>query len=264
VSRPGAFLLAVWGLAAREVLRFVRQRNRIVGAVGTPLLFWLLLGAGFGRSFRAPGAAAEMDYAAYFFPGMLLLVVLFTAIFASISIIEDRTEGFLQGVLVAPVSRLAIVLGKVGGGAALGFGQGLLLLLLAPLGGLGYDAAQLLAAAGVLLLTAAGLSALGFLLAWRMDSVQGFHAVMNLLLMPMWMLSGALFPAAGAAGWVRAVMAANPLTYGMAALRRVLYEPGVSAGLGDPALGPALAVLAGFAAAVLTLAAYAARRPGSA
>ncbi|HEX9844702.1 MAG TPA: hypothetical protein VGC20_18215, partial [bacterium] len=100
-ARTGtAWLLPAWGLFAREVLRFVRQPGRVLGSLGTPLLFWLLLGSGFGRTFRPPGLAGGMDYLTYFFPGTVLLVVLFTAIFSSISVIQDRTEGFLQGVLV--------------------------------------------------------------------------------------------------------------------------------------------------------------------
>ena len=253
-------VLPVWSLFVREVLRFVRQRNRIVGALGTPLLFWVLLGGGFGRSFSPPGLEAGMNYLSYFFPGTLMLVVLFTAIFSSISIIEDRKDGFLQGVLVAPVPRLSIVAGKVLGGTVLAVVQGLLLLALAPLAGVHVGWLHFLAAAGVLALTAMALSALGFLGAWRTDSVQGFHAVMNLLLMPMWLLSGALFPATGASPWVRAVMAVNPLTYGLAALRRVLYGPAIAARLGDPAPATALLVLCAFVVLLLALAVRMARR----
>ncbi len=243
-----SFILPVWSLLAREILRFVRQRNRIIGAVGTPLIFWLVLGAGFGD--------LQM-----FFPGALLMVVLFTAIFASISIIEDRNEGFLQGVLVAPVPRLAIVLGKVLGGATLGCGQGLILLLLAPFAGVSYGPLEFLAAMGLIYLIAVALSAVGFVFAWRMDSVQGFHAVMNLLLFPMWMMSGAFFPASGASPVIQWLMAVNPLSYGLAALRRVLYGHGVADSLGDPSMAAALAVTAAFAAVGVGLAVLMASRP---
>lgn len=253
--------LPIWSLYAREVLRFVRQRNRVIGSLGTPLLFWIMLGSGFGESLRAPGAEKGVDYMAFFFPGTLMLVVLFTAIFSSMSVIQDRREGFLQGVLVAPVPRLAIVLGKVMGGATLSLAQGLLMLLLAPLAGISLSFWSVLAAGGIIFLTALGLSALGFLLAWRMDSVQGFHAVMNLLLMPMWFLSGALFPAAGASTWVQWVMAANPLGHGMIALRGVLSPlDGVGGGgLVEP--GTALWVVTGFAVGMLLLAAWVVSRP---
>jgi ABC-2 type transport system permease protein len=245
-----AFLLPMWSLLAREILRFVRQRNRIIGALGTPLLLWVALGAGFGDI-------------SLFFPGALLMVVLFTAIFSSISIIEDRTEGFLQGVLVAPVPRLAIVLGKVLGGACLGCVQGLILLVLAPFSGVAYGPEQFFAAGAVMFFVAVALSALGFLLAWRMDSVQGFHAVMNLLLFPMWMLSGAFFPASGASPVMQVLMKLNPLTYGLGALRRVLYGTAAADELGDPGLGLSLGVMAVFTFVALTAAVMAARRPES-
>lgn len=247
-ARPGAFLLPVWSLLLREILRFVRQRGRVVGALGTPLLFWMVLGSGFG------------DMTA-FFPGALLMVVLFTAIFSSISIIEDRNEGFLQGVLAAPVPRLAIVLGKVLGGALLGSVQGIVLLALAPLAGITYGVPEFFMALAVIFLIAVALSALGFVFAWRMDSVQGFHAVMNLLLFPMWMMSGAFFPISGASGVMRAVMVANPLTYGLAALRRILYPASTADAMGDPSLATALMVTGGFALAVLVLAVVLVRRP---
>lgn len=243
-----SFLLPVWSLLLREILRFVRQRGRVIGALGTPLLFWMVLGSGFG------------DMTA-FFPGALLMVVLFTAIFSSISIIEDRNEGFLQGVLAAPVSRLAIVLGKVLGGALLGSVQGLFLLALAPLAGVVYGVMEFFMAAGVIFMIAVALSGLGFVFAWRMDSVQGFHAVMNLLLFPMWMMSGAFFPIAGASGVMRAVMRVNPLTYGLGALRRILYPQATADAMGDPALITALMVTGGFALTVLILAVLLASRP---
>ena len=256
-----ALWLPAWSLFAREVLRFVRQRNRIIGSLGTPLLFWVLLGSGIGETMRPPGLAAGMNYMTYFFPGTLMLVVLFTAIFSSLSVIQDRNEGFLQGVLVAPVPRLAIVLGKVLGGTALGFGQGLLMLLLAPLAGIPLGPSALLGAAAAVLLTALALSALGFLLAWRMDSVQGFHAVMNLLLMPMWLMSGALFPASGASQWMRWAMAANPLSYGVDALRGALHPAAERASLGGADPVAALAVIAGFAIVMLAASVWIASRP---
>ena len=223
------WLLPMASLWRREVVRFVRQRSRVVGALGTPLVFWVVIGSGFGKSFvlGQPGASDDsgstMGYLEYFFPGSIVLIVLFTAIFSTISIIEDRREGFLQAVLAAPVRRSSIVLGKVLGSTTLALGQALLFLLLAPLAGIPLTIGTLLGVAGVLVLVAIGLSGLGFLIAWPMDSMQGFHAVMNLLLMPMWLLSGAAFPASGASSWVGVAMAFNPVTYHVAAVRHVLY-----------------------------------------
>ncbi len=225
---------AVATLWWREIIRFVRQRSRVTGAFAQPLVFWLLLGAGLNDSFRAPGAA-ESGYVAYFFPGVIAMVLLFTAIFATIAIVEDRQGGFLQGVLVAPVSRMSIVLGQSLGCTTLAVGQGLLFLLLAPLVGFPLSVAGALLGFVLMTLIGFALANLGLVIAWRMDSTQGFHAIMNLLLLPMWILSGAFFPAGGATSWLRLVMAVNPLTYGVAALRRTLY-------LGSP-VPPEVAVL---------------------
>src|SRR3954466_9870354 len=221
-NRPGLMLPAL-SLCRRELVRFLRQRHRIVGALGTPIVFWLLLGLGMGRSFSGTGAPGGENYLQYFFPGTLLMILLFTAIFSTISIIEDRREGFLQSVLVAPVSRASIVLGKVLGGTALAFGQGLIFLLLAPVVGFHFTVLSFLLALVVMFVFSFALTALGFCIAWRMSSTQGFHAIMNLFLMPMWFLSGALFPASGAWSVLAWVMAINPLTYGLAGLRRAMY-----------------------------------------
>jgi ABC-2 type transport system permease protein len=244
-------LLPALSLAQRELVRFIRQRNRVIGAFATPIVFWLLIGAGMGRSFAGEGARG--GYMEYFFPGTLLMILLFTAIFSSISIIEDRREGFLQSVLVAPISRMAIVLGKVLGATALAFGQGLIFLLLAPTVGISLTITTFLLTAAMMLIVAFALSALGFCIAWRMSSTQGFHAIMNLLLMPMWFLSGALFPIAGAWSGIALVMRLNPLTYGMSAIRAGLYfnEPAVMVW---PSLTTAAAVSILFAAAMFLLA----------
>ncbi|MGB7158001.1 MAG: ABC transporter permease [Tepidisphaeraceae bacterium] len=247
-------LLPALSLCHRELIRFLRQRSRIIGALVTPIVFWLLIGGGMGRSFRAEGLPGGTNFIQYFFPGTILMILLFTAIFSTISIIEDRKEGFLQGVLVAPVPRMAIVLGKVLGGTVLAFGQGLLFLLLAPTVGIHLSATAIVLTLLVMLLVSFALTALGFCLAWRMSSTQGFHAIMNLFLMPMWFLSGALFPAGGAMGGLAWIMRLNPLTYGLAALRRAMYwhDPAASATM--PSFGLSLAVTITFAIAMLVLA----------
>jgi ABC-2 type transport system permease protein len=215
-------VLPAVSLCQRELVRFVRQRLRMVVSVGTPIIFWVFIGAGMGRSFHSdlPGGSNFMEY---FFPGTLVMMLLFTAIFSTISIIEDRREGFLQSVLVAPVSRLAIVLGKVLGGTLLATGQGAIFLLLAPLVGVKLGVGSFLLAVGIMLLVSFALTGMGFCIAWRMSSTQSFHAIMNLFLLPMLFLSGAFFPAEGASRWLQWTMRVNPLTYGVAALRRALY-----------------------------------------
>src|SRR5689334_7406672 len=163
-AAPGLWLPAL-SLAKRELVRFLRQRHRIVGALATPIVFWLLIGGGMGHSFRAGGPGAG-NYLQYFFPGTVLMILLFTAIFSTISIIEDRREGFLQSVLVAPVPRMAIVLGKVLGGTVLAFGQGLLFLLFAPLVGARPTAAGVVESLLFMAVVSFALTALGFCIAW--------------------------------------------------------------------------------------------------
>jgi len=258
--RP-SLALAVGTLWRRELLHFTRHRSRVVGALGTPLVFWLLIGSGIGTSFRHGAAPAGMSYLEYFFPGTVLLIVLFTSIFCMMSVIEDRHQGFLLSVLVAPLPRLTLALGKILGGATLATGQGLLFVLLAPAAGIGLAPAQFLLIAGILFVIAVALTGLGFVVAWKLDSVQGFHAVVNLFLIPMWLLSGALFPATGAAGWVQWSMKLNPLTYGMAALRQLFYWNTTAPG-GEPSMALALGVTAGFALLTAVASLVVAQRPG--
>ena len=254
------FLLPVMTLWQREIVRFVRQRSRLGSALSTPLVFWLLLGGGFSASFRPPGAPQGTGYLEYLYPGMIILVILFTAIFATISVIEDRKVGFLQGVLVAPVSRASIVLGQALGGTTLALFQGVLFLLLAPLAGVHLTVTSVLAGIVVMVLVSFALTSLGLIIAWRMQSIQGFHAIMNLILMPIWFLSGAFFPASGLPSWLGWLMWLNPLTYGMAALRSSLYM-GNPATVGSlPHLAPSLVVTAAFAVGTFVVASSTAQR----
>jgi ABC-2 type transport system permease protein len=239
---------AVAALWWREIIRFVRQRSRVTGAFAQPLVFWLLLGGGLNSSFRAPDMP-QSTYMAYFYPGVIALVLLFTAIFATIAVVEDRQAGFLQGVLVAPVSRATIVLGQALGCTTLALVQGAIFLLFAPLVGIHLTVMSVLAVLAVQAVIGFGLTNLGLIIAWRMDSTQGFHAIMNLILLPIWLLSGAFFPATGASSWLSWIMVINPLTYGMAALRRTLYFGDPSAVGSVPALVPSLVVISVFAVA---------------
>ena len=203
----------------RDVIRFLRQRNRIIGALATPLVFWLLVGSGFGPSFRNPGAADAGGYLAYFFPGTLVLIMLFTAIFSTISVIEDRRVGFLLGALVAPLSPAAIPLGKFLGGTTLAVLQAALFCVLAPLAGMPIGWHQIALLFPALILVGFSMTGLGFLVAWPMDSTQGVHAIMNIFLMPLWMMSGALFPMPVGTGWLYWVGALNPVSYGVTSIR---------------------------------------------
>jgi ABC-2 type transport system permease protein len=187
------------------------------------LVFWLVIGSGFGTSFRSGDAAGQAHYLDYFYPGALIMIVLFTSIFTMMSVIEDRKEGFLLSVLVAPVPRSAVVLGKVLGGTTLSAIQGLIFLAFSPLVGVHLGLGQFIMVVVTVVLVSFALTALGFAIAWPMDSNQAFHAIINLFLIPLWLLSGALFPLSGASGWLRLLMQINPLTYGVEALRSLLY-----------------------------------------
>jgi ABC-2 type transport system permease protein len=214
-------------LAQRELVRFFRQRNRVFGALGQPIIFWLLFSEGLRGN--------QLDYA-HFFPGTLVMILLFTAIFATISIIEDRNEGFLQSVLVSPAPRWAMVLGKVLGGAAIAMIQGLLFLALGAVTlRFSSSAADMMQAVLLMAAIAIALTALGFTIAWRMESTHGFHAIMSVFLLPMWLLSGAFFPGGGSR-WLGWVIRLNPLTYGVAGLRHYLRF-GASQVVPDPGGG---------------------------
>src|SRR5580700_5654369 len=226
--RLNNFWLPVVTLWQRELVRFWRQKSRVLGVVASPLVFWLLIGSGSGDLGR-------------FFAGSLVLTVLFSAIFSTISIIEDRREGFLLSMLVSPASRTSMVLGKILGSATLAWIQGLIFLAFAPLAGVSIGMEDVLALIGAVFLVSFTLTGLGFVIAWRMNSTQGFHAIMNLLLVPMWMVSGSLFPMATAHGWIKAIMWVNPLTYSISLLNGFMkVSPGA------PGIAVSLAVTACF------------------
>ena len=206
-------ILPAFTLWWRELVRFYRQRARVVGVIASPLLFWVVIGSGFGSSFRSGDAAGQQHYLDYFYPGALIMIVLFTSIFTMMSVIEDRKEGLL---------------GKVLGGTTLSAIQGLIFLAFAPLVGIHLSLTGFLLVVLTVFLVSFALTALGFTIAWSMDSNQAFHAIINLFLIPLWLLSGALFPLAGASGWIRFLIRINPLTYGVEALRDVLYPGNVA------------------------------------
>lgn len=240
------FWLSIATLWQRELVRFWRQKSRLTGVIASPVLFWLVLGFGLGST--APK---------FLFPGMLVLTVLFSAIFSTISIIEDRREGFLLSMLVSPAPRSSLVLGKMLGSATLAWIQGSLLLVLAPAAGVALHPKELALTSAALFLTSFLLSALGFLIAWKFDSTQGYHAVMNLLMLPMWLVSGAVFSIAGAHGWIRTIMLINPLTYALSIIRRLLAPESVA---GDPGIGPSLLVTASVTALLVVASAMLARQ----
>lgn len=243
-------LATVLAICKRDLVRFVRERSRVVGALVQPVLFWFVLGQGYGPTFAIEGST--LGYSEYFFPGVVTMVVLFTAIFSTTSVIEDRHAGFLQGVIVGPASRAAVVLGKVLGGSTIAVVQAMLFLLLAPLAGFPFANIAWFTLLGTLLLLSLALTAIGFVVAWRLDSVPGYHVVMNLLLLPMWMLSGAMFPAQGL-GWATSILRYNPLSYGVSVVRSALYNFAPPVGVDPLGAGASLGVPVCIAFALLSL-----------
>ena len=251
------FCLAVFSLWWREMIRFYRQWARVIGVIASPLLFWIVIGSGFGSSFRESHSSSE-SYLMYFYPGSLIMIILFTSIFTMMSVIQDRNEGFLLSVLVAPIPRSAVVLGKVLGGTTLAALQGLVFLIFLPAIGLHIGLVQLGLVAFVIFLTSFALTALGFAIAWRLDSAQAFHAIINVFLIPLWLLSGALFPLSGAASWIRLIMRANPLTYGVDALRMAL-RPDITS-TSEFSMPVSIAILAAFSLVLFGSALFMANR----
>lgn len=248
----GSSLIAVGILARRELTRFLRQPARLAAGIGTPLMLLAFLGSGVGEAFRP--AALEGSYASFVLPGMMMLVLVFTAIFAAIALIDARRDGWLQAVMVAPVPRWTIAAGPALGATLIGLLQASVLLpaawLLGPGPGPGPGLAGLAMALGILAATGLAVSGLGLAFAWRCETSAEYHAVMNTVLMPMWLLSGAFFPADSAAPWLGWIMRINPLTWSTSGLRGALHGE-----LDAAATGLAVSIAAAAAAAMLAAAA---------
>jgi ABC-2 type transport system permease protein len=251
-------LAAITVLVTRDLRRFFRQKSRVIGALVQPIIFWLVIGSGLSGSFRMQGAEG-VGYVQYFYPGIVMLVVLFTSIFTTMSVIEDRHKGFLQAVLVAPASRVSLVLGKTGGGVAIAMVQAALFLALSPLAGFDARAVAWPLLAAMLLLSSIGLSSLGFAIAWWLDSTQGYHVVMSVLLIPLWILSGAMFPLGGAARWIGWLMRINPMAYSVSGIRRALHGHAIDSA---SSVALELGVVAAFALLATVLAAWMCARRG--
>lgn len=205
----------------RDLMRFWRQPTRLIGALGQPIIFWGVIGSGMATSFVLQGT--DVGYLEYFYPGVVMMVALFASIFASVSVIEDRHQGFLQAVLVGPGSRFALVLGKCMGSANVAMVQIAAFLLLSPKAGFAPGDVHWPLLLATLVLASTALCALGFAVAWYLDNVQAYHALQMTFLVPLWVVSGAMFPPGGqgaAFGWA---MRLNPIAYAVTAARHAFY-----------------------------------------
>jgi ABC-2 type transport system permease protein len=224
VSRRGALhrnIRTIGMVWERELIRFRRSSARIITGLAQPVLFLFILGAGLSRAIGNTGAAG-VEYQQYLFPGVIAMSVLFTSLFSAISIVWDREFGFLREMLVAPVSRTALVLGKAVGGGSVSVAQGLILLLAAPIVDVDLGFVELVQMVGLLLLLAFSLTAFGIVMASRMQRIESFQVVMSLVVNPMLFLSGAIFPLEGLPDWLHWATRINPATYGVDPIRRVV------------------------------------------
>jgi ABC-2 type transport system permease protein len=221
VFQPSHEVRAVTVVWRRELIRFVRQPVRIATGIVQPILFLLVLGTGLSS---LVGSTGGFDYRRFVFPGVVAMSVLGTAIFGAVSIVWDREFGFLREMLVAPVARASIVIGKALGGATVATAQGSLMLLLAPAIGVRVTPPMVLEVIGALALMAFALTAFGVLVASRLKRMESFQIVMQFLMMPMLFLSGALFPLQGLPAWLSAVTKANPVTYAVDPVRRIVMH----------------------------------------
>lgn len=224
LQRSARTMFTIW---LRDLLRFTRDRSRLISSLAQPLLFLVLFGGGFSAAISGLGDG-ELNYTQFLFPGILAMTVLFTAVFSAVSVVWDREFGFLKEVMVAPVSRYAVAAGKVAGGSTVALLQGLIILILAPVLGIAFSWLQVALIIGILLLLAVMMSSFGLLLAARQHSMEGFHMMMNFVLLPMFFLSGAFFPLQGVPAWMHLLATVDPVTYGVDPLRQIVLRGSIS------------------------------------
>jgi len=223
---------AIYVLWLREMKGMWRTKSRVIGALGMPVFFLAFLGLGFGHA-SIPGIPAGINYIEFLTPGIIGMTILFSSMFAGISVLWDKEFGFLKEVMVAPVSRLSIVLGRIAGGSTVSVMQGILILALSTLPLLGFKITGLIPvilAVGFMCLISVTFIGLGLIFASRMRDIdmQGFSLIVNFVMFPIFLLSGALFPVKALPSWLVPVCYANPLTYGVDGLRGVLLGAGAS------------------------------------
>jgi ABC-2 type transport system permease protein len=205
----------------REIVRYFRNRVRIMTSLAQPVLFLFVLGTGLSPIIRTGGA--HVDFRTFMFPGVIAMTILFTAIFSAVSIVWDREFGFLREMLVAPVRRGALVVGKVAGGATVAALQGVIMLALAGLVHVPYSPSLLLVMVAEMLLTATVLTSVGVMIASRMSQVESFQVVMQVVVLPMFFLSGAVFPLSRLPRWLMVLTKIDPLSYAVDPLRRAVF-----------------------------------------
>ena len=227
-------LRAVYSIWLRDIIRYRRDRFRLVTSIVQPALYLFIFGNGLSKGLAIRGglpsgmAPGTKNYIAFIFPGIIGMTLLFTSIFSAMSIIWDREFGFLKEVMVAPISRSAVAIGKALGGSSVAMMQGSIILFFAPFVGVSYTLPTLLVLIPLMFLIAFSMTSLGIVVAARMDSMEGFQMVMNFLVMPLFLLSGAMFPLSRLPAWLKMLTILDPLTYGVDALRGLILGPQAS------------------------------------
>jgi ABC-2 type transport system permease protein len=232
----------IWVVAYRELLRFVQERSRLFSSFAMPLIFLVIFGAGFGQmigSSMPPG----VNYIQFMYPGIIAMTVLMSSIMSAISIVWDREFGFLKEILVSPLGRSGIVLGKAAGGAAVAVLQAIIMLILAPILGVSLSFSMVLELVLVIIIVSVSLSGLGLLVASRMQSQQGFQVVVQLIIMPLIFLAGVFYPVNNVPVWMEVISKVNPLTYGVDAIRQLFLGSGGAVTLGVTVFGHTMTVL---------------------
>jgi ABC-2 type transport system permease protein len=231
----GEVFRGMWVIAYRELLRFTQERSRIISSLASPLLFLVIFGAGFNRIIGTltPG----VDFIRFIYPGIIAMTVFMTSVFSGLSIVWDREFGFLKEVLVAPLSRSGIILGKAVGVAIVAVGQAFIMLILAPFLGVPLSPSLIAKLVPLLVLVSLSLSGLGILVASRMRSQQSFHTLVQLIVFPLIFLSGIFFPVNNVPIVLEIISKINPLTYGVDAIRQVFMGGNLATGNGAVADG---------------------------
>ncbi|GGM41777.1 transport permease protein [Paraliobacillus quinghaiensis] len=232
-------IYAIW---QRDVIKFFRDRARLIGSFAMPFMFLVLFGSGMSGAMssmlggNASGPLADFDFVEFMFPGIIGMTVFNTAIFSALSVVQDKEFGYMREILVSPLSRVSIAIGKVLGGSTVAVMQGLMMLIFVPFIGVNITFLMVIKLIPIMFLVAFAISAIGLLIASSLKTSQGFQMVVQILIFPMLFLSGALFPLSGMPAWMNVIVKVNPLTYSVDMFKKIILQPDKM----DPALRQAM------------------------